>query len=97
MKAAPRGGMITSLVDVNGRIRSTDGEAKFVPGSSAKAGIPASARQDAPAAPFNNSRRDILVSMIAFTPNSRQSSASTTKCHEENLAFRQDFSKTYVL
>src|SRR5580693_4351254 len=74
MKLEPRGGMKTSLVDVKGRIRLRSGEGTAVAEASACADIPASATQDAPAAPFNNSRRETLVPMIAFTPPGRNAS-----------------------
>jgi len=74
MKLAPRGGMITSLFEVRGRIRLEAGDTNaalgpsvlgaFVCRASTAEGIPVSARQDALAAFFNNSRREILVSMV---------------------------------
>src|SRR5579863_359894 len=75
MKLAPRGGIMTSLVEVRGRILLEAGEpaagvttALGVSPEVAIEGIPVRARADAPAALFNNSRREILVSMwiLAF-------------------------------
>ena len=66
--------MITSLVEVRVRIRLETGDTNaalgasvlgvFVYGASTREGIPVSARQDALAALFNSSRREILVSML---------------------------------
>jgi hypothetical protein len=66
--------MITSLFEVRGRIWLEAGDTNaaldppvlgaFVCRASATDGIPVSARQDALAAFFNNSRREILVSIL---------------------------------
>jgi hypothetical protein len=74
MKLAPRGGMMTSLVEVNGRTAAAGREAgtaaahialetSAVAGSD-NSGIPARAK-DAVAAAFNKSRREIL-SMFGY-------------------------------
>src|SRR5215469_1271616 len=74
MKLAPRGGMMTSLVEVNGRTVAAGWEGGAAAAllaletsaiaDSANAGIPARAK-DAVAAPFNKWRREIL-SMIGY-------------------------------
>src|SRR5271156_5179528 len=71
MKLAPRGGMITSLVHINGTIPPESAEGIAACEAAACAGTPVSATHDAPAAPFNNSRREILVLMIVFEPPGR--------------------------
>src|ERR1700678_1040410 len=101
MKLAPRAGVKTSLVEVNGRIRPTAVEGSCLPGPSARAGIPASASADAPAAPFNNSRRESLASMIASVLSTLVSGRGVCALYKKKLAkagsLHQDFSTTYVL
>src|ERR1700691_2327981 len=82
MKLRPGGGIITSLVQVKGSIRPESAAAMvaavaaLLVGASAFAaapastcaGTPVSATHEALAAPTNNSRREILFSIIALTP-----------------------------
>src|SRR5271169_5164055 len=71
MKLAPRGGMITPLVQVKGMIPLESAEGITFAGATGFSGTPVSATHDAPAALFNKSRREILVPMIVFTPRVR--------------------------
>src|SRR5215472_7997100 len=107
MKLAPRGGMMTSLVEVNGRTVAAGWEggaaaALVAPetsagADSANAGIPARAK-DAVAAPFNKLRREIL-SMIEYLSAVRVKNYSARPCHYAHrrgsvsalLAARQSF------
>src|SRR5215471_378664 len=85
MKLAPRGGMMTSLVEVNGRTVAAGWEGGAAAAlialetsavaDSANAGIPARAK-DAVAAPFNKLRREIL-SMIEYLLTVRVNKHST--------------------
>src|SRR5215469_3191620 len=85
MKLAPRGGMMTSLVEVNGRTVAAGWEGGAAAAlialetsavaDSANAGIPARAK-DAVAAPFNKLRREIL-SMIEYLSAARVKNYST--------------------
>jgi hypothetical protein len=85
MKLAPLGGMMTSLVEVSGTIAATGWESgkaaelvaleTFTVAESASAGIPARAN-DAVAAPFNKSRREILSMIeVPFSRREKKQSA----------------------
>src|SRR5580698_1839444 len=86
MKLRPGGGIITSLVQVKGSIPPESAAAMVATvatllagvsafaaaAASPCAGTPVSVTQEAPAAPANNSRREIFFPMIALTPRVRE-------------------------